>query len=59
MKLNINTTDGTGYSIVLNEVNSIDEAIKYISTHDYLIGTLTNSDKTIAITTNKITTIIA
>ena len=59
MKLNINTTDGTGYSIIFNEANSIDEAIKYINTHAHLVGTLTNSNKIIAIATDKITTIIA
>lgn len=58
MKLNINTTDGGGYSITLNDVNSIDEVIKYINTHAHLVGTLTNGDKTIVIATDKITTII-
>lgn len=58
MKFGINTNDGEGYLVILNEFSTIEEVIKYANTHDYLLGQLSNSNRPIAIVTNKITTII-
>lgn len=58
MKISINTNDGEGYSIILDELNSLSEVINYINTHDYLIGKLAMANRQIVIATDKITTII-
>lgn len=58
MKISINTNDGEGYSIILDNLNSLSEVIDYIDTHDYLFGRLAMANRQIVIATDKITTII-
>ena len=58
MKISINTNDGEGHSIILDELNSLSEVIDYIDTHDYLFGRLAMANRQIVIATDKITTII-
>lgn len=58
MKISINTNDGEGYSIILDNLNSLSEVIDYIDTHDYLIGKLAMTNKQVVIATDKIATII-
>lgn len=58
MKLNINTIDGTGYTVIFNEFESLKEAIEYIDTHKYLVGRLSNTNKPIIIASDKIATVV-